>query len=98
MKQRQSNRFRLVLTGCIACATLVITPLARAGDDLAGVIREYDAAASTFVEQSRASTASIDLTRHPANQYLPKIKAYAEAHARTPEAVPALIWMLKNSR
>ena len=79
-----------------AGAVLLTIGHAHAADDLDTILRDYDAAAQKFV--AAAQGVAVDLTKHPANEFLPKVQAYADGHAGKPDAVPALVWMLKNAR
>lgn len=77
---------------------LVLCTTARATDGLEPLVKSYDDAVRAFIETAGVNGASIDLSKHPANETLPKIQAYAESNAGTPAAVPALVWMLRNAR
>lgn len=77
---------------------MVLAAPTRGEDGLAPIVKAYDEAVRAFVETSGQNGASIDLSKHPANETLPKVQAYAESNAGNPEAVPALVWMLKNAR
>lgn len=79
------------------CAMLLIAAPVSAADGLSPILSAYDDAVRTYLSASQGN-ASIDLSKHPANETLPKVQAYAEANAGTPDAMPALVWMLKNAR
>jgi hypothetical protein len=38
------------------------------------------------------------LPPQPASRFMPRFRAYAEKHAGEPEAIPALAWLVRNSR
>ncbi|HEY3245587.1 MAG TPA: hypothetical protein VGM03_19765, partial [Phycisphaerae bacterium] len=38
------------------------------------------------------------LPPQPAGKFVPRFRAYAEKHAGEPEAIPALAWLVRNSR
>jgi len=82
----------------MALCLLISCAQAQAGDGLAPIVKAYDEAVRAFIETSGQNGGSIDLTKHPANVTLPQVQAYAESNAGKPEAVPALIWILKNAR
>jgi len=84
----------------LGAAWILLTAAAplRAADELGPLVDSYDAAVRAFVESSGKAGGAIDLTKHPANETLPQVQAYAETHAGTPQAMPALVWMLKNAR
>ena len=58
--------------------------------------KQYNDAQSKFFEAARDGK-ELDMSRHPAKEFLPKFRSYAEKHSGTPEAVPALVWMLENT-
>lgn len=71
---------------------------ARADDDPFAQLQEtYDKAFETFMETAE-KTGEYDAEHHPAIEFAARYRAYAEKHAGTPQAVPALIWILKNGR
>src|SRR5262245_6410723 len=97
MPLESCRRLRTLVAGIALCLLALSAP-ARATDGLEPIVKAYDEAVRVFVESATQSSASIDLTKHPANVTLPQVQAYAEANAGKPQAVPALVWMLKNSR
>lgn len=92
-----SCRMRTRAAGATLCLLVMFAPV-QAADGLDSIVKSYDDAVRAFVESSGQNGGSIDLSKHPANEALPKVQAFAEANAGTPAAVPALSWMLKNAR
>lgn len=91
------HRLRTHAAGATLCLLAMFAP-ARAADSLETIVKSYDDAVRAFIESTSQNGASIDLTKHPANETLPEVQAFAEANAGQPAAMPALVWMLKNSR
>ena len=91
------RRMRTLAVGMTLCMLTPCAP-ARAADGLDPIVKAYDEAVRAFIETAGQGSASIDLSKHPANDTLPQVQAYAESNSGKPEAVPALVWMLKNSR
>jgi len=64
-------------------------------DDVASLQRQYSQAVVQW--QSYAATQPQGRVPHPASDFLPRFRQFAEQHAGKPEALPALMWILGNA-
>lgn len=79
-----------------ACA--VGAPVAHADDtDLERLQEEYGEARSAYFQKAK-ETGEYDRASHPAIEFLPKFSKYIKEHKGDSDAVPALVWVLRNGR
>lgn len=92
---------------------LLLAPASRGDPEFDQLQAEYDAAMEKWYEQmsqlygqhgetaegqgEAAPAQPPEPPPHPAIERIPKFKAYAEAHAKTPDAMPALIWLATHA-
>lgn len=80
----------------LAIPLLLVAP-AWASEGIAELEDDFNKAQEAFYKGAQGNT-KVDWTKHPAREFLPKFKAWAEDHAGKPEAVPALVWILRNGQ
>jgi len=83
---------RLVAAACLAGAAS-----ARADNgELAKLQDEFQRAQQKFFEEYQAG-GEYDAKKHPAVEFMPRFRAFAEANAGKPEAIQALLWIMQSS-
>jgi hypothetical protein len=85
-----------------ALVLAAVTAGVHADETLDRLMRDYEQAQQNWYKQMRkmyeeGSDKAFDMTETPEAPFIPKFKAYAEEHAGTPEAIPALGWLLSHS-
>jgi hypothetical protein len=93
-----------MITRCRVAAVLILlmaTGVARADETFEELSGEFKAAQQAWYEQMQKmeQDGSFDpssMPEQPQAAFAPRFRAYAEAHAGTPDAVPALQWLLQN--
>ncbi len=94
------KRLRLLTLLLIAGTTVM---LARADEEYDALEQEYSDAQRTWYEQLDKATEedgirdATTMPPDPAKTFAPRFKAYAEKHAREPQAIPALAWIINNA-
>ncbi|MFQ5807036.1 MAG: peroxiredoxin family protein [Phycisphaerae bacterium] len=85
---------------------LLFVPLASADDEFDALQREFDEAQREWyqeLEKYRGEDGiyrynADDMPPNPTDVFLPRFRAYAEKHAGTPAALPALVWIINETR
>lgn len=69
------------------------------------LLEQFEKAEATWYEKNQAaaepkegeSIPAFDVTKRPATEFIPRFRAYAEANAGKPAAIPALVWVINQS-
>ncbi len=77
---------------------LAAAPSLRADEEYDRLSKDFYEARLAYYGQLRQAKPDETRPADPADAFLPKFRAYAEAHAGKPEAIPALAWILESTR
>ncbi len=79
-----------------------LSTVAQADEAYDKLLEEFQKAEGTWYESIQAasepkegeSIPAFDMTKRPATKFIPRFRAYAEANAGKPAAIPALVWVI----
>lgn len=77
---------------------LTAAPLLRADEEYDKLLEHFNTAQQKWFEQVQKLGEDERQPPNPADEFVPKFRAYAEEHAGQPEAIPALAWIVQAVR